>query len=69
MPSKNYQELKEVNSDELKTELEANQVKLTKMKFNHAISPLENTNVIKEVRKQIARIHTELRKRALTKQA
>jgi large subunit ribosomal protein L29 len=69
MPSKNYQEIVNVNSDELKTELEANQLKLTKMKFNHAISPLENTNVIKETRKQIARIQTELRKRALTKQA
>ena len=69
MPSKNYQELENVNSDELKNELEANQLKLTKMKFNHAISPLENTNVIKEVKKQIARIKTEMRKRVLTNQA
>jgi large subunit ribosomal protein L29 len=68
MPSKNYQELESVNLDELKNELETNQLKLTKMKFNHAISPLENTNVIRETKKQIARIQTELRKRVLSKQ-
>lgn len=69
MPSTKYQELANIESAELQTELEAAQLKLTKMKFNHAISPLENTNVIKQTRKEIARIKTELRKRALTKTA
>ena len=69
MPSTKYQDLANIESAELQTELEATQLKLTKMKFNHAISPLENTNVIKQTRKEIARIKTELRKRALTKTA
>lgn len=35
------------------------------MKLNHAVSPLENPNQIKEKRKTIARMETELRKRIL----
>jgi large subunit ribosomal protein L29 len=44
-------------------------MKLTKLRFNHAITPLENTNVLKETKRHIARIHTELKKRKLSKQA
>ena len=62
------QDLTSVNAEELNHELESNQLKLTKMKFNHAISPLEDTNVIKQTKKEIARIKTELRKRVLTNQ-
>ena len=69
MPSTKYQELANIETAELKSELEASQMKLTKMKFNHAISPLENTNVIKQTRKEIARMKTELRKRELSKTA
>ena len=33
---------------------------LFNMKFAHAISPLENTSVLKQKRKMIARLQTEL---------
>ncbi len=39
---------------------------LTKLSMNHAVSPLENPQRIKEVRRVIARLKTELRKRELT---
>lgn len=57
------------NDEELNNELSASKMKLTKLRFNHAITPLEDTNVLKETKKHIARIKTELRKRQLSKQA
>ncbi|MBO4784127.1 MAG: 50S ribosomal protein L29 [Bacteroidales bacterium] len=39
---------------------------LNKMRLNHAVSPLENPQRLKEVRRTIARLNTELRKRELT---
>jgi large subunit ribosomal protein L29 len=39
---------------------------LTKLKLNHAVSPLENPNKIKAYRKTIARLETELRRRILS---
>jgi len=39
---------------------------LTKLKINHAVSPLENPQRIKDLRRLVARLKTELRKRELT---
>ena len=64
-----YSEIEKWKEEELKNELNETKMKLTKLRFNHAITPLENTNVLGEVRKHIARIKTELRKRQLSKQA
>lgn len=43
-------------------EAKASQLKadLKKLEFNHAISPIENPNVITETRRNIARVLTEL---------
>ncbi len=64
-----YSTIKEWSDDELNNELSAAKTKLTKLRFNHAITPLEDTNVLKESKKHIARIQTELKKRQLSKQA
>jgi large subunit ribosomal protein L29 len=64
-----YSELAGWNEEELSNELAASRAKLTKLRFNHSITPLENTNVLRETKKHIARIRTELKKRQLTKQA
>ena len=64
-----YSEITGWSEEELNNELSASKMKLTKLRFNHAITPLENTNVLGETRKHIARIHTELKKRKLSKQA
>lgn len=55
--------IKELSTDDLVDRLEEEKKQLTKLKLNHAVSPLENPNKIKAYRKTIARIHTELRKR------
>jgi len=56
----------ELSTAELIERLVEEQHQLTKLKLNHAVSPIENPNKIKEQRKTIARMHTELRKRELT---
>ena len=55
----------ELTTPELIERLEEERKLLTKLKLNHAVSPLENPNVIKEYRKTVARVKTELRKREL----
>ncbi len=57
--------IKELSTDDLVDRLEEEKKQLTKLKLNHAVSPLENPNKIKAYRKTIARIQTELRKREL----
>lgn len=47
--------------EELKKKLEAEKESLTKLKFAHAISPIENPMKIKETKKLIARIRTILK--------
>jgi large subunit ribosomal protein L29 len=56
----------ELSTPELKERLVEEQLQLNKLNLNHAISPIENPNKIKEQRKTIARLKTEIRKRELT---
>ena len=55
----------ELSNDDLKERLEEEVKQLNKLKLNHAVSPLENPNKIKDYRRTVARIKTELRKRNL----
>jgi len=56
----------ELSTPELKERLVEEQLQLSKLTLNHAISPIENPNKIKEQRKIIARLKTEIRKREIT---
>ena len=58
--------IRELTTGEILERLEEEKRQLTKLKLNHAVSPLENPNKIKAYRKTIARLETELRKRAIT---
>lgn len=55
-----------LTTKEIVERIETEKVNLNKLKLNHAISPLENPQRIKEVRRLIAKLKTELRKRELT---
>lgn len=59
------QVIKELSTNELLERLEEEKKQLVKLKMNHAVSPLENPMKIKEYRKTIARMNTELRNRQL----
>ncbi|MCK9269231.1 MAG: 50S ribosomal protein L29 [Bacteroidales bacterium] len=55
----------ELANDDLLERLEAEEKQLTRLKLNHAVSPLENPNKIVDYRRTIARLKTEIRKRKL----
>lgn len=57
--------MKALSVDELQGKLAAEQEHLSKLKFAHAISPLENPMQIKLARKLVARLQTELKAREL----
>ena len=57
--------LKELSVSDLNERLEQAREQLVKMNLNHAVSPLENPNLIRATRKNIARILTELRRREI----
>lgn len=58
-------EITGLTTKEIVERLETEKLNLTKLRMNHAVSPLENPQQLKEVRRDIARLKTELRKREL----
>ncbi len=53
-------EIKALSIEDLKERIATEQEGYGKLKFAHAISPIENPMKIKEVRRLIARLKTEL---------
>ena len=60
-------EIKELETKDLAERIDAEVAKYNQMKLNHSITPLENPSQIKAVRRDIARMKTELRQRELNK--
>ena len=58
-------EVKELSIDELNEKLVSIQKELSDQKMTHAISPIENPKQIKNLRRTIARINTELTVRSV----
>ena len=56
----NYNEIKELTTAELAERLLEEKSKYMNLKLTHALSPLENPLKIREVRKTMARLSTEL---------
>ena len=56
-------EIVELSTEDLTARLAEEKAALNKLKFAHAVSAIENPNVIKAARKNIARISTEISKR------
>jgi large subunit ribosomal protein L29 len=61
-------EIRELTTLEILERIDNEKTSLVRMKLNHAITPLDNPNKIKETRGNIARLLTELRKRELNEQ-
>ena len=60
-------EIRELATAELAERIDTEVVNYDNMKFNHHISPVENHSQIKKLRRDIARMKTELRQRELNK--
>lgn len=61
----NKEDIKQLTTEELLEKGRETKVQLKKMEFNHAISAIENPLQIRAVRRDIARLLTELRSREL----
>jgi large subunit ribosomal protein L29 len=62
------QVIRELSDSELLERLEEEQSQLLKLKFNHAVSPLENPMKISAYKKTVARLQTEISARKIAKQ-
>ena len=60
-------EIQELTNAELQERLQVAQEELVRMKLNHSISPLDNPLRLRDQRRSVARMLTELRKRELNK--
>lgn len=63
MASKKFLELKEFTSEELVNELKATEAAYQKLGFDHTIKGVNNPLQLRETRRDIARIKTEVRRR------
>ena len=58
-----YTEILELTDQELQERLDNEKDFLSRLKLNHAISPLDNPNKIVESRRSVARLTTETNRR------
>ena len=58
--------VREMTTQEISEQLEELKLNYSKVKMAHTISPMENPMELKKIRKNIARLSTELRSRELT---
>jgi len=61
-------EIRDLSVEEIKDRIAEEKALYTKLKFSHAVSAIENPMKIKETRKTIAKLNTELRSRELNVQ-
>jgi large subunit ribosomal protein L29 len=57
--------LQAMSESDLKSRITEDELRLKKLEFAHGISPLENPMSIRGLRKDLARLKTELKKRQL----
>ncbi|HLX92781.1 MAG TPA: 50S ribosomal protein L29 [Puia sp.] len=55
--------IRDYSEIDLKARIHEDELRIKKLQFAHAISPLENPMSIRDLRKDIARLKTELQKR------
>ena len=61
-----YKDIRELSDAELAAKLEDGRAELFNLRFQMATGQLDNTARVKEVKKDIARIQTEMRARELS---
>jgi large subunit ribosomal protein L29 len=60
-------EIRELSEKELVARIGEEKQQLTKLRFGHTVSPLDNPRQLKSSQKVIARLRTEQKKRQLAK--
>jgi large subunit ribosomal protein L29 len=54
-----------LSAEDLTARIKEDELRLKKLEFGHAISPLENPMSIRVLRRELARLKTELKKKQL----
>ena len=67
MASSKYLELQEFSDEELINKVKEMSEEFSNTKFDHAIKGLDNPLLIREMRKDFARLKTEVRRREIAK--
>ena len=57
--------IKDLNLTDLKAKIQEDELRMKKLEFAHAISPLENPMNIRGLRRDIARLKTELKRKEM----
>ncbi|HON18315.1 MAG TPA: 50S ribosomal protein L29 [Salinivirgaceae bacterium] len=60
-------EVRQLSDKDLKDRIKDLKITLTQLRINHAITPLDNPMQLRALRKDIARLNTELRQREISK--
>ncbi|MBD0284920.1 MAG: 50S ribosomal protein L29 [Bacteroidota bacterium] len=55
-----------LNEQDLQARIKEDELRLKKLEFAHTISPLENPMSIRNLRRELARLKTELKKKQLS---
>ncbi len=63
MATEKYQQLTDMSDADLRSELTETSAQYKRLKFDHAIKGLDNPIGLREVRRDIARLKTEIRRR------
>jgi len=58
--------IQDLNEQDLQARIKEDELRLKKLEFAHAISPLENPMSIRGLRKELARLKTALKKKQLS---
>jgi large subunit ribosomal protein L29 len=56
--------IKDLNESDLTARIQEDELRLKKLEFAHAISPLENPMSIRNLRRDVARLKTQLAQKA-----
>lgn len=57
------EDIKELTTDEVREKYQSEKLRYRKAKFNHAVSQLDNPMELRQIRKDVARLATELNAR------
>ena len=58
--------IQDLNEQVLQARIKEDELRLKKLEFAHAISPLENPMSVRGLRRELARLKTELKKKQLS---
>ncbi len=59
------EDLNQLSIEDLKQRLHDDNDRMVKLRFNHAVNPIDNPAQLRYLRREIARLKTEVRKREL----